>query len=140
MTIPYDIIWVAVGCIALFFVFRFFFEFEDFGFHIFLVIMLAVSLFAFRSFIGFTSEQREKNRIERIEESKPFTTKEPMGDGCTLYRYYPNGTRNNSTYNTKYVKCENASATMYREYSCGTGKIPKTCTEPITTMDNKKND
>ena len=135
-----DIIFILLSCFVVFVLCRYLLSDEPIFSSIFLTIIFAACLFMFRSCIGFTSEQQEKNRIERIEESKPFTTKEPMGDGCTLYLYYSKGTRNNSTYTTKYVKCENASTTMENQYSCGTGKIPKTCTKTITTMDSKKND
>lgn len=134
MTIPYDIIWIIVALVVIFFGTLYFTE-GDLGSAIGLLLIASFLLFGFRSCTGFTAEDRARIDAENAENNKPVTTKQPMSDGCFLYYHYGNGRK--QAYTTKFVKCENAVVTTERQYSCGTGKTPKTCTENVVTQDNK---
>lgn len=100
----------------------------------FILIIVGLVFSVWNHEFNLTPAEKLARDWKEAEEIAPVTTKVPMIDGCTLYYHFGNGRL--QSYTTKYVKCENATVTTEKKYSCGTPKAPRTCTEEIVTKSN----
>lgn len=88
---------------------------------------------------GWTEAQRLKIRTEderlRTINQQPVTYEQKLADGCKITWYYSRGLQQGSP--VIFTQCPKAEVSTLKSYSCGSAKVPRTCTQEVRTSEQK---